>query len=230
MLRDVLKKNLHLSFNPSKWLTPAIIGMIIIGAVTFGILSIVQQVTHSNIRQSLFEQQKDRQIETTRSLAQHIGSDMDSISSKLESLSNVIQIQKGDLSSPQTKQIVQEYFDKINKVSFVDYILILNKTNIVTMDIRKSSDQMNFEGMNLSSSNYVQEAISQRASIFSDGYRGVDGVYRIAITYPLINKVNNDFMGIVVASMPTKDFFARYGNIYHIQSQYIAALDTKPII
>jgi hypothetical protein len=97
--------------------------------------------------------------------------------------------------------------------------------NVVTVKVGKSFSQKNPEGTNLSSSNYIQQTISQRASIFSDGYRDIDGVYRIAITYPIIKRITHDFMDILVASVSTKDFFARYGNIYHIQSRYIAALD-----
>jgi uncharacterized membrane protein len=98
---------------------PAIIGMTIIGGATFGILSIVQGVTHANIRQSLFEQHKNRQIETTRSLAEHIGSDLNAISSKLESLTYAIQTEKGDLSSFQVRQLIQEYYDKIKSLLLI---------------------------------------------------------------------------------------------------------------
>jgi hypothetical protein len=78
---------------------------------------LVQNVTNANIRQSLFEQQKERQIETTRSLAQHVGSDMDSILSKLEALSNIARLQQGELSSIATRQAAQEYFEKINEAT-----------------------------------------------------------------------------------------------------------------
>lgn len=46
---------------------------------------------------------------------------------------------------------------------------------------------------------------------FSDGFRGKDGKYRIALTYPVTIKNNsgtNNFAGIVCAVAPTKELFS----------------------
>ncbi|MGB8935771.1 MAG: hypothetical protein WCC17_11770 [Candidatus Nitrosopolaris sp.] len=47
-----------------------------------------QQLVESDIKNSLFEQQKQLQIESARALAQHIGSDLDSIMARLQGLTN----------------------------------------------------------------------------------------------------------------------------------------------
>ena len=205
---------------------PGVIGVIIVGGVTFGVLNLVQNVTNANIRQSLFEQQKQRQIETTRSLAQHVGSDMDSTLSKLEALSNIAQLQHGELSSIATRQAAQEYFQKINEATLADNLYVIDRNGLVAVNIAKSPVRI-FERANLSSSSYVQHTLSQKTFVLSDGYQGLDGKYRISLTYPIINRENGNLVGIVSASLPTVDFFARYGNIYHIGSQYLAALDVK---
>jgi signal transduction histidine kinase len=103
----------------------------------------------------------------------------------------------------------------------------MNKEDVAVVNVALSPGQQTFEGTDFSSRNYIQQTHSQEAPVFSDGYEDLDGKFRITITYPIINRETGDFMGIVGASMPTTDFFARYGNIYYIQSQYIAALDTK---
>ena len=45
------------------------------------------------------------------------------------------------------------------------------------------------------------------------------------IAYPILNGETNEYMGLVSASIPTVDFFSRFGNVYDVQSQYLIALD-----
>ena len=61
--------------------------------------------------------------------------------------------------------------------------------------------------------------------IFSNGYAGLDGIYRIAISYPIINIETRQYMGMIGISVPTTRFFEHYGNIFDIKSQYLAVLD-----
>ncbi len=204
-----------------------IIGVIITGGVTFGILALVQDATDTNIRQSLFEQQKERQIETTRSLAEHVVSDMDSILSKLEAYSNIMQLQQGDLSSVPVRQAAQEFFDKIKETALVDHLYVIDRNGIIKIDMENSDTQNRPQENNLSPMGFIQQTLTKKVAILSDGYQGIDGKYRISLTYPIINRENGNLLGIVAASLPTIDFFARYGNIYHINSQYLAALDLK---
>ncbi|MBA3751092.1 MAG: HAMP domain-containing histidine kinase, partial [Nitrosopumilus sp.] len=63
-----------------------------------------------------------------------------------------------------------------------------------------------------------------------DGFIGVDGNYRIAITHPIIlNNSKEGYVGLVGVVMPTIKFFQHYGNIYDIKSQYLAVLDQKSV-
>ncbi|HEX2613951.1 MAG TPA: sensor histidine kinase [Nitrososphaera sp.] len=212
--------------NFSRWLVPAMIGLIIIGGTTFAIISIVGDRTQANIRQSLFEQQKERQLETTKALAEHVGSDLDSISARLEALSNVDLFQKGDLASDQARQLAQQYFDKAGQVSAADLLFVLDKDN-VAVNIVGSAELQNFKNADFSSRDYVQKTRSTLAPVFSDGLYGMDNRYRIVVTQPIINRESGEYVGLIASSIPTADFFARYGNIYQINSQYLAALDTK---
>ena len=205
-----------------------IVGVIITGSITFGILALVQDATDANIRQSLFEQQKERQIETTRSLAQHVASDMDSILSKLEAFSNIMQLQQGDLSSVPVRQAAQEYFDKIKVTALVDHLYVIDRNGIIKIDMENSNTPNRpLQENNLSPMGFIQQTLNKKIAILSEGYQGTDGKYRISLTYPIINRENGNLLGIVTASLATIDFFAQYGNIYHINSQYLAALDLK---
>jgi signal transduction histidine kinase len=53
----------------------------------------------------------------------------------------------------------------------------------------------------------------------------LDGKYRIAITYPIINRETGQYIGLVGSTMPTIPLFEHYGNIFDIKSQYLAVLD-----
>jgi uncharacterized membrane protein YczE len=62
----------------------AIVFIISIIVISYGLFFYLQNNTESNIRNSLFEQQKQRQIESTQALSQHISSDLDSIMARLQ--------------------------------------------------------------------------------------------------------------------------------------------------
>ena len=53
-----------------------IICIILIISISYGLFFYLQNNTESNIKNSLFEQQKRIPIESARALAQHIGSDL----------------------------------------------------------------------------------------------------------------------------------------------------------
>ena len=83
----------------------AIISIVLIISISYGLFFYFQGITESNIKNNLFEQDRDRQIEATRTLSQHIGSDLALVESRLESLSNSIYLQQGDLTSNKTKNL-----------------------------------------------------------------------------------------------------------------------------
>ncbi len=51
-----------------------------------------------------------------------------------------------------------------------------------------------------------------------------NGRPRIVLSYPILKEGSDEFLGLVAALMPTT-LFGNYGNIYGINSQYLAVLD-----
>lgn len=49
------------------------------------------------------------------------------------------------------------------------------------------------------------------------------------MTYPIINRDDNRYIGMVGAQIPTVEFFRRYGNVYDIESQYLSVLDSHSV-
>jgi hypothetical protein len=65
----------------SKSLTIRIISII---SISYGLFFYFQDIAESNIKNNLFTQQRDRQIEATRTHSQHIGSDLGLVEARLE--------------------------------------------------------------------------------------------------------------------------------------------------
>jgi hypothetical protein len=85
----------------------AIISIVLIISISYGLFFYFQDITERNVKNNLFAQQRDRQIMATRVLSQHIASDLGLVEARLEGLSNSIYLQQGDLTSNKTKTLVQ---------------------------------------------------------------------------------------------------------------------------
>jgi hypothetical protein len=64
----------------------AIISIILIISISYGLFFYFQDITKSSVRNSLFVQQRDRQIIATRDLSQHIASDLSLVTARLDGL------------------------------------------------------------------------------------------------------------------------------------------------
>jgi signal transduction histidine kinase len=205
----------------------AIIFIISIVVISYGLFFYLQNNTENNIRNSLFEQQKQRQIESTQALSRHIDSDLDSIMARLQSLANSVYLQQGDLLSNKTKKSMEQMYVQMNNITKVDRLFILDENGIERSGIVPKGEEA-FVGVNFSYRNYVRETKSTLMPVFSDGFVGRDGKYRIGITAPIIiNSETGKYAGLVGGLIPTKQFFANYGNIYNIKSNFLVVFDKK---
>src|ERR671915_50029 len=217
-LKNIITSNI---FRPNtKEIT--ILSIVLIIAVSYGLFFYLQNNTENNIRNSLFEQQKQRQIESTKALSNHIASDLDLIMSKLELLANSGILQQGNLVGNKTTEELEKTYQQINSKTPLDRLFILDKNNIVKSSIA-ANDLPRFVGVNFSDREWARETKDMQMPVYSNGFEGRDGVYRIAITFPIINE--GAYIGLVAASLSTIPFFEHYGNIYDIKSQYLAVLD-----
>ena len=184
-------------------------------------------ITERNIKNNLFAQHRDRQIEATRTLSQHIGSDLGLVEARLESLSNSIYFQQGDLTSNKTKTLIQANF--LNIYSIVDHLFVVNKNNVITIDIAPKGVKT-FVGTDVSQREYVLQAEKTLEPVFSTIFMGLDGNYRIGISYPIINRETGQYMGVAGSVIPTESFFAHYGNIHDINSRFLVVFDRNGIM
>ena len=208
--------------------TIGVISIIAIIAISYGLFFYLQNATESNIRNSLFEQQKQRQLDSTKAISERISSDLDSIMSRLQGLANSVYLQQGDLSGNKTINLMKEYYLPVSTSFTTDRLLILNTSDISVEALALKGEQI-FKGVNFSYRDWVGQTKSTFMPVFSNGYEGRDGKYRIAITYPIVNRETGKYIGLVAALIPTIQFFQHYGNIYNINSQYLAVLDRQSV-
>src|SRR5512145_644593 len=91
-----------------------IISVISIVIFSFALFYYIQTLTEDNVRSSLLTEQVDRQRDTSRSLSQHIGSDLSLVMTVLDGLTNSAHMQDGDIFSNKTNQLIQEKYNLID--------------------------------------------------------------------------------------------------------------------
>jgi signal transduction histidine kinase len=199
-----------------------IISIILIVGISYALFFYLQSITENNIKNRLFDEQKQKQLDSTKAISQHVSSDLDSVRARLQGLANSAYLQNGLVSDNKTKRLLEESYQQIN--SIIDRLFVLDKNNIVKINLVPPG-QKNFLGANISYINWIKETQSEHKPIFSNGYLGLDGNYRIGMTYPIINRETGEYIGLVGVVMPTESFFAKYGNIHNINSQFLVIYD-----
>ena len=200
----------------------AIIGVVLIISISYGLFFYFQDITERNIKNNLFAQQRDRQVMATKVLSQNIASDLGLVEARLEGLSNSIYLQQGDLYSNNMKTLVHANFLDLDDI--IDHLFVVNNNNTMTVDIaaKHSKSSMSTDVLQRQ---HVLQAENTLKPVYSNGYVGLDGKTRIGITYPIINAHTGKYLGLVGATVPIVQFLSNYENTYNIQSRFLVALD-----
>ncbi|HKQ21058.1 MAG TPA: sensor histidine kinase [Nitrososphaeraceae archaeon] len=203
-----------------------ILSVISIVVFSFTVFYSIQIVTEENVKNNLISEQIDRQQIASKSLSQHIGSDLTLVTAVLDGLANSIYLQDENLNPKITNSIINEKYNSIGDI--IDRIFILDKNDVVTTDFSHHGTNMNV-GLNFSQREWVEEVRNNLKPVFSKGFEGQD-IYSIFIAVPMINKDNNQYLGLIGASIPTEKFFSRYGNVHDINSQFLVVYDKSGTI
>ena len=201
-----------------------IVSIILLIAGSYSLLFFQQSIAEQNIKDRLFLAHRNNQIEITKALSEHISADLRLVASILQGLSDSIYLQQGELYGDRVGNLVGERFNQINNISKIDGLFIADKNNIITHN-KVSEGQRSFVNIDISLRDYVNETKSTLKPVFSNGFKGIDGTYKIALTSPIINRDNKEYLGMVGVEIPSVDFFARYGNVYNIDSKFLVSYD-----
>jgi signal transduction histidine kinase len=178
------------------------------------------------VKESIFKQFKDRQIESTQIISQHIASDLMLIMSILQGIADSPRFQHGELYGDKILQIGKDKFSQVNNITEVDGLFIVDKDNIMTTHI-VSEGKRSFVNIDVSFRKYIRDTRDTLQPVFSDGFKGIDGTFRIALSVPIINSDSGKYIGIVGVTIPTEPFFSLYGNIHDINSQFLVIYDKR---
>ena len=203
-----------------------VISIVSIVVLSYGLFFYVQGVTEINVRNSLFEQQKDRQLESARSISRNIESDISLVMLMLDGLANSFYFQQGELYSEATKKIMEEKYEQFSPI--IDRLFVLDKKDIVTLSITQRGSET-FVGNDLSLREWVSESKNTLKPVFSNGFER-QGIYTIFITHPVVNRDSKEYIGMVVTSIPTVKFFSHYGNVKDSGTPFLVAYDKNGII
>jgi signal transduction histidine kinase len=201
-----------------------IISVIVIIAFSLALLFYVQSITVNDIKNNLLLQQTQHQMTSIRDVSLHIGSDLNLVLGMLDGLSNSIYMQQGDLYGNNATKLVEEKYIQFEGV--VKSLFVLDKNNIVTISFSPAGSYGAMVGADYSLSDLVVNSRQTLKPVFSDDFER-QGIFMIYISYPIISRQTGQYMGTIVASIPSESFFAHYGNVEHINTQFLVAYDSN---
>lgn len=213
------------SLSPRYQYFPVVIGLLII-AIALVTFYYYQSLQYEKIRTTLIEQQRLRQIDSTHALAQHIGSSLDSIVTRIEVIAKSPYSERGDFSNEYLLKLVEEQKQGIHAIAAIDFMFITDKDGIRRIHIVPEEGKA-YAGFDFASRDYIGEAKTTRRPVFSDGYVGVDGQYRIAVAYPIVARDSGDYQGVVGVSVPAVLFFEQFANVHDSEKEFATVFDNN---
>jgi signal transduction histidine kinase len=207
-----------------------ILAAILIIISSYALFFYFQRQTHEQLNSQLFEEEKGRQQESTQQIANNIGSDLTLILSTLDGISNSKYLQEDQFYGQEIKQLATEKYAQMS--DRVDSLFVLNSEDIVVSgagNLTSGRSTIAPVGNDMSFRPWVRETRDTFKPVFSEGFEHL-GEYRVIITNPVIDRETKQYLGLVGVSIPTVRFFGHYGNVYDINSQFLAAFDSKGTI
>jgi signal transduction histidine kinase len=207
-----------------------ILAVVLIILSSYALFFYFQNQTLQQVRSQLFEEQKQRQIGSTQQMASFMGSDLTLVQSILDGISNSKYLQDGQFYDQEIKQLATEKYAQMSET--VDRLFILDAQDIAVVGAGNSdagSSTIAPVGNDLSFRPWVSDTRDTLKPVFSEGFEHL-GEYRVIITNPVIDRETKQYLGLVGVSIPTVPFFGHYGNVHDINSQFLAAYDSKGTI
>ncbi|GKS60837.1 hypothetical protein YTPLAS21_02950 [Candidatus Nitrosocosmicus sp.] len=204
-----------------------IISLISIIICSNSLLFYIQNITSDDLKKTVFEQQKDLQLQTTSDIAQNIASDTRLVMSMLYGLANSYYIQLGELNGYNTTKLLNNAYNEHNLT--IDSLFILDKNDIMVNTISTLPSEF-YLGEDFSFRDWVKHTRSNLVPVFSDGDFERQQMLRKFISYPILNQNTGQYLGMIVTSIPTVSFFAHYGNVQDVSSKFLVVYDNNGLM
>jgi hypothetical protein len=188
-----------------------IVSIVIIVGLSLGLFFYINSLTETNLRSNLFEQQQQRQIQSTYTVAKNIGSDLNLVVFMMEGLADSVDLQQGDFATPQAKDLLEEKYRQFSTLTNIHRLFLVDRNNIVLFSLAPTGYQT-LLGDDLSQRDWVQGTRTTLEPVFTSGYEN-QGIYRIIITIPVLDRITNEYLGLIGTSIPTGPFFAQFRDL-----------------
>ena len=203
-----------------------IISVILILSLSVGLLIYNQSITEESVRDRFIEEEKERQLESTKSISNHIQSDLNLVITMLDGLATSKYFQEGDLMGTEPETLLREKYVGYSEI--VNRLFVIDKDGVVRMSLAPRGTET-FLGQDFSLRNWVKDTKTNLSLTLSGGFER-QGIYREFITYPIVDRESNEYIGMVGAAIPTEPFFAKYGNVELGDRQFLVAFDRSGTI
>ncbi|MEW6605788.1 MAG: cache domain-containing protein, partial [Thermoproteota archaeon] len=202
--------------------------VIIISAISLSAYPLLLNLGESSIRASMFEREKELQINRAEQLSSRISSDLDLLMTKLQVLAESPPAQAGDFTSEEMNSLVERIYHESNAIARVEGIGISNSDNIVMNVYQPEIDESLLVGQDMSQRPYAIEARGNLPKpTFSSSYETIinEQGQRMALLHPIYSQ--DSHVGWARSAVDASLFFERYGNIHDTESEHFFVLDTK---
>ena len=203
-----------------------IMSVILILSLSVGLLIYNQSITEESVRDRFTEEEKKRQLESTKSISSHIQSDLNLVITMLDGLTTSKYFQEGDFMGTEPEMLLKEKYYDYDGI--INRLFVIDKDGVVRMSLAPTGTE-SFLGQDFSLRNWIRDTETNLSLTLSGGFER-QGIYREFITYPIVNRESDQYVGIVGAAIPTEPFFAKYGNVKLGDRQFLVAFDRSGTI
>lgn len=198
-----------------------IVSVILILSLSFGLFIYYQNIAEESIRYNFIEEEKKRQFESTKTVSNHIESDLNRVIAMLDGLANSKYLQEENLTGNELEALLKEKYDDYHGI--INRLFVIDKDGVVRMSFAPKGSET-FLSQDLSLRPWVEGTKSNRSLTTSGAFERQD-IYVVFIAYPIISRQSDQYIGIIGASIPTVPFFAKYGNVELGDRQFLVAFD-----
>ncbi len=193
----------------SKRMLSIIAVAVFLNGVLFFSIGYIQNETEQKIYDSLITSESDTKHADVIRTSLHISSNLESITDKLAIASMLLS--EDNLASEYTLDVLDKLYTKLNSKTNVGWVFLLDENGVLTSSVSPNGTSVSTSHVDLSYRDYFINTKTSLKSYLTNGFIGINDVPLIITTYPILNS-NNDFIGMIGASLIIHEFFDQYGN------------------
>lgn len=213
--------------NKKQWLWYIIPSIIVISLIIITIE--LQNVEEEEIEKSFKKNQINVQETTAKAISKNISFELELLITEMKNLSENDEIQE-DLGTDRANRIIQQTFEKMNAIAPTAQILAVDENYFVLSQV--SHRQESFVGKKLEGlSLFLNDQNDKRTQPVMTTVRNDPFLKpEIAIIVPIIEKETEILKGNILVTIQPNQFFAKHGNIYDVDTQFLVVLNKNFII